>query len=284
MWFFSCLAFILLSQVSVQCATPLGPWKPGRSTYYTGIDDGACGYENISLNTFPYRNIAAPDQAFYANSDACGNCYEIQCINSSYLANACYTPTVVIQVTDECPCPENQQYCCGDVDHFDLSPEAFGVIANTVAGVINTQYRQVTCDTQGPLQFRVDSGANQYWFAILPFNVGGVGGVESLELQQNGSIVWQNMTRQTYNYWVLTDNNGLQVPFSLKLTLTDGTQITAPKLVTAITPGMVYSYETPTSGTSTSRMSTSRTSASRSEKNIYATYIILMFCLYLILH
>jgi len=233
--------FILLLSQTLKCATPLGPWKPGRSTYYTGIDDGACGYQQISQTQFPNRHIAAPNEAFFANSSACGFCYEIQCINSSYLANACVSTTVVIQVTDECPCGPNPLYCCGDADHFDLSQDAFAVIADINAGVINTQYRQVTCDTQGPVRFRIKDGTNPYWFAVLPFNIGGVGGLISVELQQNGSTVWQSMARQTYNYWLLTDSgNGLQTPFSLRTTLTNGTQTSYPNIIPAIIPNNVY--------------------------------------------
>jgi len=148
----------------------------------------------------------------------------------------------VIQVSDECPCvAPNLQYCCGDIDHFDLSQAAFQVIANTNVGVINTQFRQVTCDTQGPVRFRILTGTNAYWFAVLPFNIGGVGGLESVYLQQSGSTVWQSMARQNYNYWLLTDSgNGLQTPFSLMTTLINGTNTSYPNIIPAIIPNNVY--------------------------------------------
>jgi hypothetical protein len=40
-----------------------------------------------------------------------------------------------------------RRWCSGDIVHFDLSPQAFAAIAfgNSAAGMINTQYRPVTC-------------------------------------------------------------------------------------------------------------------------------------------
>jgi rare lipoprotein A (peptidoglycan hydrolase) len=61
------------------------------------------------------------------------------------MSNACLGGSVIVEVTDQCPCAGNERWCCGDKVHFDMSPEAFSRIANTGAGVINTQFRPVTC-------------------------------------------------------------------------------------------------------------------------------------------
>lgn len=53
--FFSFL-FAFLAVASAQ--TPLGAWQDGRSTYYSGIDGGNCGYEGIPATSFPFRKIA----------------------------------------------------------------------------------------------------------------------------------------------------------------------------------------------------------------------------------
>jgi expansin (peptidoglycan-binding protein) len=90
--------------------------------------------------------IAAASTAFYAKSAACGQCFEVKCTGSAYLAGACTGASVVVEVTDQCPCAGNEGYCCSsDVVHFDLSPSAFTKIANVDAGVINMQYRPVAC-------------------------------------------------------------------------------------------------------------------------------------------
>lgn len=39
-------------------------WINGRSTYYSPIDGGNCGYGTISTTTFPYANIAAVNLFF----------------------------------------------------------------------------------------------------------------------------------------------------------------------------------------------------------------------------
>jgi hypothetical protein len=38
--------------------TALGSWKTGRSTFYTDIDQGNCGFGALSSTKFPYRYIA----------------------------------------------------------------------------------------------------------------------------------------------------------------------------------------------------------------------------------
>lgn len=38
--------------------TALGSWQTGRSTFYTDIDQGNCGFGALSSTKFPYRYIA----------------------------------------------------------------------------------------------------------------------------------------------------------------------------------------------------------------------------------
>jgi hypothetical protein len=54
--------------------------------------------------------IAAANTVFYAKSAACGQCYEVKCTGSAYLANACVNGSVIVEVTDQCPCAGNAQY------------------------------------------------------------------------------------------------------------------------------------------------------------------------------
>lgn len=59
---------------------------------------------------------------------------------------------MVIKIVDSCPCeyPDNQysnkRWCCGDMDHFDLSVWAFEKLADRRWGVIGLEYRRVPCD------------------------------------------------------------------------------------------------------------------------------------------
>ena len=42
-----------------------------------------------------------------------------------------------------------QRWCCGDKAHYDLSTMAFEKLARKSVGVINMQYRAITCDFKG---------------------------------------------------------------------------------------------------------------------------------------
>ena len=42
-----------------------------------------------------------------------------------------------------------QRWCCGDKVHYDLSTLAFEKLAVKSVGVINMQYRAITCDFKG---------------------------------------------------------------------------------------------------------------------------------------
>lgn len=202
---------------SANAQTPLGSWQTGRSTFYQGIDGGNCGFGGISSTQFPFRYIAAPNTAFYADAKACGKCFEVKCTSSDYMSNACLGGSVIVEVTDQCPCAGNERWCCGDKVHFDMSPEAFSRIANTGAGVINTQFRPVTCPVSGNLRVQIKDGANQWWFALLASNVGGSGEVTNLEVSDGNNGQWTAMQRQSYNYWIATSGAGFRFPLGVRV-------------------------------------------------------------------
>jgi hypothetical protein len=56
------LGWVLVAVVLLACGahgqTALGSWKTGRSTFYTDIDQGNCGFGALSSTKFPYRYIA----------------------------------------------------------------------------------------------------------------------------------------------------------------------------------------------------------------------------------
>lgn len=68
--------------------------------------------------------------------------------------SVCYDPeaSVVVRIVDTCPCNypnnfySNKRWCCGDMDHFDLSIWAFEKLADMKWGVIGLKYRPVSCD------------------------------------------------------------------------------------------------------------------------------------------
>uniref|UniRef100_A0A7C8ZJ82 Expansin-like EG45 domain-containing protein n=1 Tax=Opuntia streptacantha TaxID=393608 RepID=A0A7C8ZJ82_OPUST len=97
----------------------------GTATYYDIYFPSACyGYEDHG------RMIAAASPDIFQNRAACGRMYIVRCVNSP----ACRAGSVTVQVVDLCPgCPRNA---------FDLSLEAFSIIADPAAGRIPIDYNQ----------------------------------------------------------------------------------------------------------------------------------------------
>eukprot|EP01026_Neomeris_dumetosa_P080375 TRINITY_DN888_c0_g2_i2.p2 TRINITY_DN888_c0_g2~~TRINITY_DN888_c0_g2_i2.p2 ORF type:complete len:431 (-),score=43.94 TRINITY_DN888_c0_g2_i2:1812-3104(-) len=148
-------------------------WKQGRGTFYGNewwawnIHEGSCGYWYLCPEEGTGWDIAALPDAHWGYLGSCGRCYEVKCLPSNFKDNygeyldrsgVCYDPeaSVVVTVTDACPCNyasnwySNQRWCCGDMDHLDLSVWTFEKLAETKWGVIGLQYREVTCDYQPP--------------------------------------------------------------------------------------------------------------------------------------
>lgn len=67
--------------------------------------------------------------------------------NTHERTEACYDPnkSIIIAITDSCPCSSNQQWCCGDMEHLDLSYVAYDELADRKWGVIGLKYREVEC-------------------------------------------------------------------------------------------------------------------------------------------
>ena len=72
---------------------------------------GACGYGRISTSSFPYALITATTKAPPLDmfTGECGACYEIACRGAPIMRNSvptdiCSQQSVIVQVTDACPC------------------------------------------------------------------------------------------------------------------------------------------------------------------------------------
>eukprot|EP01025_Chloroclados_australasicus_P038270 TRINITY_DN392_c0_g1_i1.p2 TRINITY_DN392_c0_g1~~TRINITY_DN392_c0_g1_i1.p2 ORF type:complete len:406 (-),score=57.98 TRINITY_DN392_c0_g1_i1:1727-2944(-) len=146
-------------------------WTVGRATFYGNepwlwsIHYGSCGYGYLCPEEGTGWDVAALADVHPEYSASCGRCYEVQC-NPTYFTDG-YGQTldrvgvcrdasssVVVTVTDTCPCIyatnaySNKRWCCGDMNHFDLSVWAFEKLAEHRWGVIGLKYRQVPCDFQ----------------------------------------------------------------------------------------------------------------------------------------
>eukprot|EP01025_Chloroclados_australasicus_P003402 TRINITY_DN107_c1_g1_i1.p2 TRINITY_DN107_c1_g1~~TRINITY_DN107_c1_g1_i1.p2 ORF type:complete len:394 (-),score=54.81 TRINITY_DN107_c1_g1_i1:3929-5110(-) len=151
-------------------ATAVGDWQDGRATFYGNeywywsIHEGSCDYGYQCDNEGTGWDVAAlPDTHPDFRLGACGTCYEVKChgvtfedIHGNVLdrTNICYNSeaSVVVRVVDACPCNDvnnyysNNRWCCGDIDHLDLSIWAFEKLADPKWGVMGLQYRPVACD------------------------------------------------------------------------------------------------------------------------------------------
>ncbi|GFR43187.1 hypothetical protein Agub_g4179 [Astrephomene gubernaculifera] len=150
-----------------------GGWTTARATWF---DVGDMSKANCHFSWAPTgRNVGAwPDQQS-GFSSSCGKCYEVKCRNANIVdgygqslqrTNACYdeNKSVIITIVDACPCKypnnaySNQRWCCGDMNHVDISQEAFQQLANLDIGVIGLSYREVDCSKAGT-QGDVNSGS-----------------------------------------------------------------------------------------------------------------------------
>eukprot|EP01025_Chloroclados_australasicus_P069772 TRINITY_DN989_c3_g1_i2.p1 TRINITY_DN989_c3_g1~~TRINITY_DN989_c3_g1_i2.p1 ORF type:complete len:495 (+),score=65.81 TRINITY_DN989_c3_g1_i2:121-1605(+) len=148
---------------------PQSDWKIGRATFYGdehwlwNIHQGSCGYWYLCPEEGTGWDVAALPDAHWEYQASCGRCYEVKCNPSFFTDNygesldrsyQCYDTeaSVVVTITDTCPCNypnnaySNERWCCGDMDHLDLSVWAFEKLAELKWGVLGLQYRQVACD------------------------------------------------------------------------------------------------------------------------------------------
>lgn len=144
-------------------------WRVGRATFYGNepwawsIHEGSCGFGYLWEDEPLGWDVAALPDVHYEFAGSCGKCYEVACAGIDFKDNydnhldrssVCYNPdqSVVVRITDTCPCNyvtnaySNKRWCCGDMDHFDLSVWAFEKLADKKWGVIGLKYRPVPCD------------------------------------------------------------------------------------------------------------------------------------------
>ena len=183
-------------------------------------------------------NYAAPQGNYYTqfwpslpgdldNYLACGECFEVVHTHpdgTDYQPGETgYTPPLVLQVVDSCPCAPNSKWCCGagrnhcgevsdytygcplpagvpdpapDRDplpdesiHLDLSSIAMarlqsGEPMGTITdGVIPIRYRRVPCPVVGNTYIWLHPAGEPYWFSLSVVNSAGLGSIVSVEAQ-----------------------------------------------------------------------------------------------------
>ncbi|XP_022680247.1 expansin-B11 isoform X2 [Setaria italica] len=224
-----------------------GAWLSGAgATYYgapngDGSDGGACGYQT-AVGKQPFSSmIAAGSTPLYRDGEGCGACYEVKCTTNA----ACSGQPVTIVITDRSP----GDLFPGEVAHFDMSGTAMGAMARPgmadklrAGGVLRIQYRRVQCKYPGVnIAFKVDQGANPFYFNVLVEFEDDDGDLNAVDLMEAGSGAWTSMAHNWGAMWRLNNGKRLNAPFGLRLTSDSGRVLVVNNAIPAgWKPGVTY--------------------------------------------
>jgi expansin (peptidoglycan-binding protein) len=178
-----------------------GSTSSGEGTYYGATGGGACSYDPTPQNLM----VAAMNAPQWNNSAVCGMCVEVTGPKGA-------GSKIVVRIVDLCP-----ECKSGDLD---LSPEAFALIADPVAGRVKISWQPVACAVSGPLQYRFKEGSSQWWMGVqvrnsrLP--------ISKLELSQSGFV---GLTQSSYGYYIQSSPAPGPGPFTFRITAASGQQV-----------------------------------------------------------
>ncbi|CAI5523794.1 unnamed protein product [Closterium sp. Naga37s-1] len=183
-----CVGFVLLALVLT----------PADAMYATSADlnrEGTCyrgQFDYGESSDFDYGMVAQVPSDDFNSGKGCGRCYEVSCMNHP----SCLEGSVLVRVV-------------GQNGDFNLNFAAWDrIVADRAAGRVEIDYRSVDCPSNGGLKVRLVDDSNSYNFALQILGAAGSGGVENVELSNDGSQ-WTSMT--TYGWgatWVLNPHRG----------------------------------------------------------------------------
>jgi hypothetical protein len=182
--------------------------EQGRITFYAQSNIVAC---DIPQSEWPQYTTALSEKHFQGGL-ACGA--TVRLMNKGKEIQA--------MVVDLCPVQGNEQWCSGDMTHFDLgNSTAFAQLEPPETGVRELSFQWLPTPVgDTPVKLRLKDGINAYWFAIEVINHRYP--VAKLEIKdpQSGAWIAGNRTRPgMYNYWQFDfTGNGLTVPFQIRIT------------------------------------------------------------------
>ncbi len=164
----------------------------GDGTYYNADGSGNCSFD-ASPNDLMVAAMNDPD---YAGSALCGACATVTGPKGQ----------VTVRIVDRCPECKH-----GDLD---LSPQAFGKIADMSAGRVSISWQLVACDVTGPIQYKFKEGSNQWWSAVQIRNHRYA--IDKLEFKDD-SGKYVSVARESYNYFVQSSGMG-PGPYTFRVT------------------------------------------------------------------
>ena len=170
----------------------------GQATYYAATGDGNCMFGSSPNDMM----VCAMNNKEYDTASVCGASIHIKGPKGE----------VTVRIVDRCQeCP---------VGNVDLSKQAFMKIADTIQGRVAITWSYVETTVNGPIEYRIKTGSNQWWIGVLVLNHRTP--IVQVEAMKNGS--WSPLTRMEYNYFL--DTTGLGAgPFSFRVTDFYGRQL-----------------------------------------------------------
>ncbi|EFA85180.1 expansin-like protein [Heterostelium album PN500] len=208
MYYFKNILLITVSILVVCTAQQCGfnqQYQVGSATYYYGYETGACSFGDLFGKTAPGTPyIAALSESFFDGAKMCGVCFEI---TSPYT-----NKTITVYSTDLCP----SGGVCSRPYHFDLSYDAFTQLGEASLGELeNLKWRQVACGNMPSMGIKLKDGSNPSWVAYLVYN--SIVQILSVEVQLFGQSNWIMLQRESYNYWV-DSNDHTAGPYKVRVT------------------------------------------------------------------
>jgi len=160
--------------------------------------------------------------------------------------------TVIVQATDQCP-------ECSST-HFDLNAESFASIVQGqsssmagTCGILETQFRRVSCNFQSNVKIRSKSGTSGYWYGLHVDDVAGYGAIQSIKLReagrrQNGQNAFDIVCDKSQgpSFWICNRPGGRQIfaPLDAQLTDSAGRQLARNNVITNLNGNQEFDFGT----------------------------------------
>jgi expansin (peptidoglycan-binding protein) len=131
------------------------------------------------------------------------------------------TKEIEVMIVDLCPVEGNEQWCSGDLPHFDLGGSgAFGQLENVNTGVKEVQVEWVATPVGDlPVKLRLKDGVNKWWVAVQVLNHRYPVAKIEIKDPQSGAWITGAQKADLWNYRVFTfTGNGLSTPYQLRIT------------------------------------------------------------------